>query len=97
MTMSSMIGPVRIPDGAKCADAEVSDDGSMIVRWQGSLYNDSDEPDRWTVTVPPDGRTVYVRADVETWGWSREVRDTVREMFPYDSGISIELCMAWTA
>ncbi|WP_156744800.1 hypothetical protein [Mycobacterium sp. 852014-52450_SCH5900713] len=49
------------------------------------------------MTVPPDGRTVYVRADVETWGWSREVRDTVREMFPYDSGISIELCMAWTA
>lgn len=85
--------PLVIPECAQDAEVETDEDGSLVVRWNGSLYSDCDEPDRWEVTLSPDGRTVHFRVDVDGSGWLAEIQDTIRTVTKYNSGLYIHLCM----
>lgn len=88
--------PLAVPNGAQDVEVATDESGGLVVRWQGSLYSDSDVPDSWEVTLSPDGSTVHVRVDVEGAGWLSEIQETIRAVNQSRS-VYVHLCMGWIA
>lgn len=90
---SSIVRPLAIPEGAQDVEVATEENGALVVRWVGSLYSDSDAPDRWEVTLSPDVRTVHVRVDVPSPVWLGDIEVTIRWVIRYYSGVYVHLCV----
>lgn len=90
-------GVLIIPDDAKKPHILTHDDGSNEVAWHGSLYDDSEKPDTWLVTVSPDRRSLHVSVEADGIGWLYRIEDTLRNMLRYVSGVQVHLSLRWVA
>jgi hypothetical protein len=87
---------LAIPECAQDAEVATDENGSLVIRWNGSLYSDGDDPDMWEISLSPDGTTVHVHVDVDGPGWLSEIQETIRTVIQSRS-IYVHLCMGWIA